>query len=140
PPPPSYEDDPAAYLRHQNEQIQKQLQAQQEAAQQQQQTMQQQQQQVQQVVQELQRREQRFVSEHPDYYDALDHVRQVERARLEPVLRAQGMGEAQIEQYMGQYELEAGFQWMQAGLDPAQMVYQMAQAYRYEPKPKGEGK
>jgi hypothetical protein len=79
-----------------------------------------------------------FVEQHPDYYDALNHIRTVARKANEPMLKAQGYSDAQIEAYLAQQEIAAAAQALNAGQDPAEYAYSVASAYGYTPKQEGE--
>lgn len=100
------------------------------------QTQTQQQAAVQQIGQAITASEGKFAAEHADYYDALEHVRNVERAKLKPIAEARGVTDEQLEQQIFANELQAAAQLLQLGQDPASYAYQMAQSYGYKPKGK----
>lgn len=106
----------------------------------QQQAMLQQQQQLQALGQAVQAAETSFVAEHPDYYDALNTVREVERKKLEPFAQAQGWTDAQINQYLAEQELAAAAQLIQTGVNPAEYAYRVAQTYGYQPQKEDDAK
>lgn len=90
--------------------------------------------QMQALGQAIKQSETQFIEQHPDYYEALNHVRSVMRKTSEPMAKAQGMSDQQLEQMLAQQELAAAAQALQVGQDPAEYAYQVAQAYGYTPK------
>lgn len=90
--------------------------------------------QMQALGQAVKQSEMTFVSQHPDYYDALAHVRDVVRKTNAPMMKAKGMTDMQIEQMLAQNELAMAAQLLQVGQDPAQYAYEVAKTYGYQPK------
>jgi len=71
--------------------------------------------------------EQRFASEHPDYYDALNHV----RGRLREQLLVAGYGENQVDAELAQRELAAAAEVLQRGGRPSEYAYTLAKQHGY---------
>lgn len=78
--------------------------------------------QLQQLSRAIAADEQRFAQENPDYYDALETIREKHRVMLE----AQGVPPDQLDAAMGQQELQAAAQVMQNGASPAKYAYELA--------------
>ncbi len=92
----------------------------------------QQQEQMQALVGAVQAHEQKFVTEKPDYNEALTHVRTVRTSQLR-LLHPQAT-DAQIAQAVGNEELQAAHQILTAGGNPADFAYRYAQTLGYQPK------
>lgn len=83
--------------------------------------------------QQLTNTEQQFVTQTPDYYDSLKHLRELrfqELAILNPGVEAQ-----QIIDAIKREEVQLAWQHMHAGRDPHAVAYQLAKARGYAPKP-----
>lgn len=90
--------------------------------------------QVQQFFQNLQVHERRFEQEHPDYHDALLHIRNIRAAQIREF-----NPEATAEQIVGvirQEETQLAINLARQGRDPIQVAWNMAQHYGYKPKTK----
>lgn len=122
---PKFESDPVGYLKHENDKLRDQVQRSTQN--------QQQQAQLQQIMGAINGSEKAFVAQHPDYYDALEHIRNVERMKIAPLAKARGLTEQQINAHLGMQEVQAGAQLLAQGIDPATYAYQMAAAYGYKP-------
>ena len=83
-------------------------------------------------AQTLQAAEAAFVKETPDYYDALNHVRQVRVQQLK--LMAPGITDQQIAQAIGNEEMNLSMQLARDGRNPITTVYELAKAYGYQKK------
>lgn len=136
-PVPDFEVDPSGHLKHETETVKSEIEQQKEILEKIQQ-QQQQQAQLQQLGQQIAANEAAFVKEHPDYYDALDHVRQVERAKMQMVAETQGMSEEDLNQVLAQNEINMAAQLIGQGLNPAEYAYQIAKTYGYQPKKTGK--
>lgn len=135
---PDFVEDPKAYIDHQKAEVLNAIaeankkaeaegkKAQETAAQAQQQV------QLQQLIGSLQTAEAQFVKETPDYYDALQHVRNVRVFQLKEFNPE--ITEAEIAQVIRSEELGLAAQLMQAGRNPSQVVYKLAQQYGYQKK------
>lgn len=86
-----------------------------------------------QFVQQLQTAETLFVRENPDYYEALEHVRNYRRAQLR--LLAPEAQPEEIDRYIGQEEMQAAAQLAKARRNPIEVVYSMAKAIGFQSKP-----
>lgn len=124
--PPDYEDDPQGYIqwhlrkqREYNQHIEQNL------------TQRQQQEQQQATLAQIQEQaaasQRAFSQEHPDFNNALEHTRQMNRR----VLSRYGYQGAQLEQAIAQSELATIASALQNGVDPATMIYQIAQDMGY---------
>jgi hypothetical protein len=85
----------------------------------------------QQIIANAQTHEQEFVSQNPDYYQALNHWRQVVASDLKmmyPTLTA-----PQIRQRVVNAELELSVEAMKAKINPAEQVYSWAKQRGYTP-------
>lgn len=123
---PDFESDPAGHLKHQLEvlgsaigQIRqqeqwRQQQAQQEAA-------------LQQAEQAVVGQERAFVDKNPDYYDAVDFMRDKIKRRFETLGIPKESLDAAVAQDMRQFALKA----LQAGANPAEKVFQLAKVEGY---------
>lgn len=135
---PDFVEDPKGYVDHQKAEVLNAIakanetataegkKAQETAAQAQQQV------QLQQLIGTLQQAEAQFVKETPDYYDALQHVRNVRVFQLKEFNPE--MTEADIAHVIRSEELGLAHQLMQAGRNPSQVVYKLAQQYGYQKK------
>lgn len=124
---PKYEDDPAAYFRHQQEQLAKrteELAKRQEAQEQHTQRDAQ----VRALTTQIRAAETQFVAEKQDYYDALKVVRDRELQRLKMF----GLDDAQALQALEAGEIQTAAWLLQNGRNPAQYVYELAGFYGYQ--------
>jgi hypothetical protein len=138
-PVPDKQADPIAYMAHQAEQTQAEVQAlrrqqwerdqAQQYAQQQQYEQQRQQQVVHQFVNRVTTSEAQFKEQHPDYHNALTFA--VDRRTKE--LHAAGWDEDKAREIAGDDARNLAVQWVQRGQNPAAMAYAMAQAMGYQP-------
>lgn len=132
---PDYEEDPLEHLKAKTERqeqlIQQQMEAQRQAQEQQQAAIQQQEA-IKQVVTAISQREAEFVKEAPDYYEAIEHVRSIQRENLSGL----GLTPDQVEAEVARAELETGIAALQNGVDPASYVYNIAKRMGYTPKAK----
>lgn len=131
--PPDYDDDPQGYIqwhlekqREYNQQIEGKLT--------QQQQMEQQQATLAQIQEQAAASQRAFAQEHPDFNDALNHTREMNRR----VLSRYGYQGPQLEQAIAQSELATIASALQNGVDPATMIYQIAQDMGYNPDQKGQ--
>lgn len=76
--------------------------------------------------------EQTFIATTPDYTQALAHVRAVRSEQLK--LMYPTASAAQIQQQIAQEEIGGSAQALQAGLNPAEVVYKFAKTVGYAPK------
>lgn len=90
----------------------------------------QQQQQFGRFTQELGGHEAAFVQQNPDYFDALGHVRNIRMQQLS--LMYPTATPEQIQQAIGQEELNAAYVFMQQGRNPAECAFEMAKALGYQ--------
>lgn len=135
---PDFNADPTAHLKHETDDIKAKVtnltEAQQRAEEQAKQA-----QEMQAVHQQIGMQEQTFVAEHPDYYDALNHVRQIQINAFLPLAKANNLSDIQVQQAMAMQEFNMGRQALKAGLNPAEYVYNIAKQYGYQPKKAEEG-
>lgn len=140
PPPaePDYAQDPKGYTDHKLKSALDALEGTKKQVEQAQQTAQLSAQQTEQLqfTRQLEAAESAFVKEAPDYYDALNHVRQVRAQQLK--LLAPDISDEHIARQIGQEELGLAMNLARAGRNPIATVYQMAQAYGYSRKEKVE--
>lgn len=140
---PAFEDDPKGYTDHKLNSALEQLKQHQGEAQKQleqvTQTAQQTRAQSEQIAfaRHLETAEAAFVKQNPDYFDALQHVRNIRSQQLR--LMAPGITDEQIEQQIGTEEMNLSMQLAQAGRNPISTVYQLAQAYGYQKKASQDG-
>lgn len=123
---PDPEEDPAAFLQHQQETQSKQINEKIETLSskiEQSEAEKAQQAQLQQVQSQIAMRESEFVKEAPDYYDALNHVRNIQFNHL----TQNGWTEERATQYIVQQEFQEAMSLSQLGYNPAQMIYDKAQ-------------
>lgn len=149
---PSYDDDPAGYLRYQQEQAFKRLDETEKATKQQQETYQQQRQQEQ-LKQVLDFKVAEFAAQNPDFSDAFLHWRKAEMTKLgyhpEQVIDGafQELGyhsgsaskEQKIAVLQKHFEMGEAARMLNMGMNPAEMVYNMARdvyGYRKAEAPK----
>ena len=122
PPAPDKAQDPVGYLEHQIEQTRQQVQP------------------VQQLEQRLNNWEQfqrvkyyvdtaetEFAAKTPDYYNAMDRIREARLAQY----KLQGLNEQQQQQQLGHDTWAFAVSMMQQGRNPAEAVYELARAYGY---------
>lgn len=86
----------------------------------------------------LQQTEQAFLAQTPDYYDALNHLRQIrvtEITTLNPELTQE-----QVVTALRNEELQLAANLVRSGRDPHQVAYQLAKARGYAPKAKDADK
>jgi len=126
---PDFTEDPEGHVRALQDRHQRQLQALEQKVSQGEEHITQQQQ-MQQLTSQIAAREQQFVADNPDYYDALSHVRQVESKRLE----ALGVPPEQIQQTLSQQELQMATFALRQGRNPAQAIYESAKYLGYQGK------
>jgi len=126
PPPPDYERDPAGYLKHNLETVQRALG---HFAQQQEQAQRAyaQQQQVEAMTTAVTTQEASFAKKNADYYDALDYM----RTRMAEEYKVLGVPEEQIPQAVTQNLRTFGMQALQANQNPAERIYGLAKARGY---------
>jgi len=135
---PDYLDDPKAYVDHRTQSVVKQLQdlgdQLKEATKAQDDTKQRlvQQQQLQAIVQGASAAEQAYMGKAPDYYEALEHVRNINRTQLK--LAYPQATDVQINQALNQQELMTAGQLLAQGRNPAEYVYEYAKAVGYKAK------
>jgi hypothetical protein len=86
---------------------------------------------VQTIVHQVAEREADFALDTPDYYEAVNHLRQVRTEQYE----ALGFTKAQAEAKVNQDALTTSAQLLQAGQDPAQAYYKLAKASGFNGKP-----
>lgn len=82
---------------------------------------------VQRNVSAIAQQEQAFVAESPDYYDALNYVREVQRNNMIDM----GVEPEMIERLLPQQEYNTALQALQIGQNPAKLVYNMAKRFGY---------
>lgn len=85
-----------------------------------------------QFMQALATAEQSFVSTTPDYFEALQHVRNLREAEL--VTLHPDVPVQQVRQFMAQEELQLAANLMRAGRNPSEVAYGLAKARGYTPK------
>jgi hypothetical protein len=90
--------------------------------------------QIQQVLTHTDAAERAFQVEHPDYTDALTHIRQ-SRTRQLKLLHPEATTE-QINDAIGKEEIAIAHRLLSAGRDPAAFAYEHAQTIGYTPKAK----
>ena len=129
PPPVSYEEDPIEYLRQQQAAVSQNLQA---LAQQQAMTVQQQQAERHWAAMRdaVNKAEQAFVQSKPDYYDAVNHLKESRRAQL----LQQGVPPSHVDQAIAQDAIAVATEAGRLGLSPAEYAYRIAIGSGYTPK------
>lgn len=128
----SFDEDPLGYLHEQTRilsETNKQLQE--KAAQYEQQE--QQRAQLSQLQYHISRSVENFTKETPDFANALTHVRTVELTKMRPFIDAGRISEEQAIQMILQNELQAAATIIGQGADPAEVFYNYAKAYGYQP-------
>ena len=126
PPPPDFESDPANYLKHNLDTVQRALghfAAQQEQAQ----RAYAQQQQLEAMTAAVNTQEQSFAQKNADYYEALDYM----RSRMAEEYKVLGVPEDQIPAAVTQNLRTFGLQALQAQQNPAERIYGLAKARGY---------
>jgi len=118
---PEFDDDPAAHLLAQQQKLQQQV-AQQNAFLQRQQAEQQRQSQITHMVNTYTPMEEKFASEHEDYYP---RVEQLKTQRLQ-MYQAMGKSEAEANQLVMNEAMSLVHQSLAAGKNPAEIIYQYA--------------
>lgn len=78
--------------------------------------------------------DQKFAADHPDYYQALDHLRNIHMQNA----MLFGATEAEARVQIGQAELQGAIQLLSAGKDPAEAYYEMAKRFGYTSAKKGD--
>lgn len=126
-----YFDDPKAYIDKRTGSLVSQLKELDGKAKQFEQT-QQQAAQVQQLMSAIGVAERAFAKEAPDYYDALNHVRDARRRELS--LMFPEAKPEQVEQQIQQEEVQAAAIALNTRRDPAKVAYELAKARGYAPK------
>ncbi len=94
--------------------------------------------QLQRFMGDIGRAEQAFVAEHPDYQDALNHIRQIRAFQLQqfqPDITQEEIGET-----IRREEIGLAVQLARAGKNPVSTAYELAQKYGYQPKAKEQPK
>lgn len=127
---PKPDDDPFAYLEYQQKEQFNQLGSKLDAVAKDVETrrsMERQASEVHQNVSKIAEQEQAFVAANPDYYDALEHVRTVQRENL----REFGFTPEQINKFVAEQEYNTGLQGLAIGENPAKIVYNMAKRFGY---------
>lgn len=128
-PPPDFDSDPIEYLRHQQAEASKTLEAlkhQQIAIEQRRQV----ESQWSAMREAVGRAEAEFVKSKPDYYDAVQHLRSGRRAQLEQ----QGASSQQIDQLLQADAVALATEAGRLGLSPAEYAYRIAVGYGWTPK------
>lgn len=120
---PDFDDDPAAHLLAQQQKLQQQV-AQQNAFLQRQQAEQQRQAQITQMVNTYTPMEEKFASEHEDYYPRVEALK---TQRLQ-MYQAMGKSEAEASQMVMNEAMSLVHQSLAAGRNPAEIIYQYATA------------
>lgn len=135
PPPPQFEQDPAAWLRHQTENTGKTVT---ELAEwrRQQETQRQQAEQDQQLQYAVGAAEQEFAAEQPDYGEALEFAR---TSRMN-FFRAAGYSQAEAAQIVMQETKILAQRALQSGENPARRIYEIAKTFGYAQKQQAETK
>jgi hypothetical protein len=131
---PEFNDDPKGYVDHQAQTVAEKLEAASKRVEQAEKTAQMSAQQAEQVQFQnyLQQAEAHFVAQTPDYHDALAHIRHI-RARQLKVFDP-NITEEQVRDTIIREEMGLASQVAKQGRNPAQMAYEIAQAYGYTPK------
>lgn len=125
---PGFEDDPATYLRNQNERLAEQL-NQQGAYLQQQANQQQQVQAANNLVGRYRSDSMAYAKENPDFPDAYNHVSNARMA----MYTAAGMSQQEAEMALQRDEFDLVANAYQRGASPAQAIHEMARAMGYKP-------
>jgi hypothetical protein len=139
PPAPDYLDDPKAYVDHRSQTVVEKLQAigdQVKGLEETQETLtstQQQQQAAVAITQAAGVASAEFAKDNPDYWQALEHMRQVRQQQLR--MAAPQATEAQVQQQIQAEEFNAAAHILQQGGNPAQYAYDMAKTFGYTAKP-----
>ena len=120
---PDFDDDPAAHLLAQQQKLQQQV-AQQNAFLQRQQAEQQRQAQITQMVNTYTPMEEKFASEHEDYYPRVEALK-TQRMQM---YQAMGKSEAEASQMVMNEAMSLVHQSLAAGRNPAEIIYQYATA------------
>ena len=95
---------------------------------------------LQQFMTSMQSQEQNFVAQNPDYYDALNHIRQIRAYQLEQF--EPGITQEKIFEVIRNEEIQMAAHLHRSGKDPVATAYEIAKRYGYVPKkeaPKGNG-
>jgi hypothetical protein len=134
PPEPDYTQDPKAYTDHKVQTALEKLQAlEQKTA-----TVEQNTQQVaqhteqQQFLQQVSIAEQEFVKTQPDYFDAVNHIRQVRLQQIQ--MFSPEVTQEQAIQMIRSEEINMALGLAKSGRNPITTAYQLAKAYGYQPK------
>lgn len=88
------------------------------------------------VRSEVMRSEAAYVQTHPDYYEAAQHLGEARSMEL----RALGLSPAEIHETLQMEAMQLAVNTAQRGLDTAEIVYELASAKGYKPKPKSDEK
>lgn len=134
-PGPSYDEDPAAFLRHQNDALSKRLETI-EGEREQQGKAVEQQRQLEAFRQHFEGVEREFSKEHTDYYDAIAHLRHSWATEME----AFGYPPAQIDQILQYNATQMANTAITQGRNPAEVFYNNAKVRGYTPKGESEKK
>jgi hypothetical protein len=87
-------------------------------------------------MQDMRAHEQQFVVENPDYYEALEHLRNVRAAQLREFTPE--ITKEQIAQTIRGEETQLAIQLARQGRSPAQTALNLARHYGYQPKAKAD--
>lgn len=80
-----------------------------------------------------------FAKTVPDYHEALNHIRSIERKRMKVVHKGRNVPDSEIDKMIGMGEMQMAFSLVNMGEDPAAKAYELAQeVYGYVPKGKAE--
>jgi hypothetical protein len=90
--------------------------------------------QLQQFMSDIGRAEQAFVAQHPDYQDALNHIRGIRAFQLQQF--QPDITQEQIAEVIRQEEIGLAVQLARAGKNPITTAYELAQKYGFQPKGK----
>ena len=135
PPPPSFMEDPEGNINSKVAALQKEIQALErkaeagnqaavQAAEEAKQRLMQQQ-----FVTTVSNAERDFYAAHPDYYQALEHIRTIQRAEMKEA----GLSDDAINAAITQAELQTAITSMSNGKNPAEFAYSRAKIYGYKP-------
>lgn len=137
-PPPEFQEDPRGYVDHQTKSVLEQLEQTRRAVEETKQQANLSVEQTQQIEfrQHLQAAEMAFAQEHPDYMDALGHLRAIRSKQLQ--IFDPNLTQEQINRQIGLEEFNMAMGFARNNRNPVQMAYQLAEAYGYVPKAKQE--
>lgn len=127
---PDYEYDPTGHLKAKLEKTEEKIQQTEAEIRQQQQMAQ--------LQQAIQTAEAAFVAEHPDYYEALNYVRDMQKKALLPIAEKQGWDDARIMQELAMREIQGAAVLLQQNINPSEYVYEVAKQYGFKPAERGQ--